>query len=319
MKILANDGISDLGKSLIEAAGHEISTAKVAQEELAKTLNEQGFDAVLVRSATTVRKEVVDACPGLKLIGRGGVGMDNIDVSYAREKGLTVINTPASSSQSVAELVMGQMLSISRFLNDSFKNIETGDFSTLKKNFAKGVELRGKTLGIIGFGRIGQSLAAYALGVGMKVIAIDRKARIQPITLKIAGQTIEVPVKVVANLGDVIGQLDYISIHVPKQPDGAAVIGAAEFKLMKKGVRLVNTARGGVIEETALLEALDNGTVAAAALDVYENEPTPLKALLAHPRIACTPHIGAATLEAQDRIGEELAELIIAFAKEQKA
>lgn len=319
MKILANDGISDLGKSLIEAAGHEISTAKVTQEELAKTLNEQGFDAVLVRSATTVRKEVIDACPGLKLIGRGGVGMDNIDVSYAREKGLTVINTPASSSQSVAELVMGQMLSISRFLNDSFKNIETGDFSTLKKNFAKGVELRGKTLGIIGFGRIGQSLAAYALGVGMKVIAIERKARIQPITLKIAGQTIEIPVKVVANLADVIAQLDYISIHVPKQPDGASVIGAAEFKLMKKGVRLVNTARGGVIEETALLEALDNGTVAAAALDVYENEPTPLKALLAHPRIACTPHIGAATLEAQDRIGEELAELIIAFAKEQKA
>lgn len=319
MKILANDGISDLGKSLIEAAGHEISTAKVTQEELAKTLNEQGFDAVLVRSATTVRKEVIDACPGLKLIGRGGVGMDNIDVSYAREKGLTVINTPASSSQSVAELVMGQMLSISRFLNDSFKNIETGDFSTLKKNFAKGVELRGKTLGIIGFGRIGQSLAAYALGVGMKVIAIERKARIQPITLKIAGQTIEVPVKVVANLADVIAQLDYISIHVPKQPDGASVIGAAEFKLMKKGVRLVNTARGGVIEETALLDALDNGTVAAAALDVYENEPTPLKALLAHPRIGCTPHIGAATLEAQDRIGEELAELIIAFAKEQKA
>lgn len=319
MKILANDGISDLGKSLIEAAGHEISTAKVAQEELAKTINEEGFDAVLVRSATTVRKEVIDACPGLKLIGRGGVGMDNIDVSYAREKGLTVINTPASSSQSVAELVMGQMLSISRFLNDSFKNIENGDFSTLKKNFAKGVELRGKTLGIIGFGRIGQSLAAYALGVGMKVVAIERKARIQPITLKIAGQSIEVPVKVVANLADVIGQLDYISIHVPKQPDGAAVIGAAEFKLMKKGVRLVNTARGGVIEETALLEALDNGTVASAALDVYENEPTPIKALLAHPRIACTPHIGAATLEAQDRIGEELAELIIAFAKEQKA
>jgi len=319
MKILANDGISDLGKSLIEAAGHEISTAKVAQEELAKTINEEGFDAVLVRSATTVRKEVIDACPGLKLIGRGGVGMDNIDVSYAREKGLTVINTPASSSQSVAELVMGQMLSISRFLNDSFKNIENGDFSALKKNFAKGVELRGKTLGIIGFGRIGQSLAAYALGVGMKVVAIERKARIQPVTLKIAGQSIEVPVKVVANLADVIGQLDYISIHVPKQPDGAAVIGAAEFKLMKKGVRLVNTARGGVIEETALLEALDNGTVAAAALDVYENEPTPIKALLAHPRIACTPHIGAATLEAQDRIGEELAELIIAFAKEQKA
>lgn len=317
MKILANDGISDLGKSLLEAAGHHVSTSKVAQEELANAINQEGFDAVLVRSATTVRQVVIDACPGLKLIGRGGVGMDNIDVAYAREKGLTVINTPASSSQSVAELVMGQLFSISRFLNDSFKNIETGDFSTLKKNYAKGVELRGKTLGIIGFGRIGQSLAAYALGVGMKVIAIERRARIQPIQLKIAGQTLEIPVKVVDSLAEVIGQLDYISIHVPKQPDGAAVIGPKEFALMKKGVRLVNTARGGVIEENALLAALEDGTVAAAALDVYENEPNPLQALIAHPKIACTPHIGAATLEAQDRIGEELAELIIAFAKEQ--
>lgn len=319
MKILANDGISDLGKALLEAAGHQVSTAKVAQEELANTINNEHFDAVLVRSATTVRQVVIDACPGLRLIGRGGVGMDNIDVAYARDKGLTVINTPASSSQSVAELVMGQLFSISRFLNDSFKNIETGDFSTLKKNYAKGVELRAKTLGIIGFGRIGQSLAAYALGVGMKVIAIERRARIQPIQLKIAGQMLEIPVKVVDNLADVAGQLDYLSIHVPKQANGAAVITAKEFALMKKGVRIVNTARGGVIEEQALLDALDNGTVAAAALDVYENEPSPMKALLSHPRIACTPHIGAATLEAQDRIGEELAELIIAFAKEQHA
>jgi D-3-phosphoglycerate dehydrogenase len=315
MKILANDGISDLGKRLLEEAGHIVSTDKVAQEELANAVNTQNFDAVLVRSATTVRKEVIDACPNLKLIGRGGVGMDNIDVAYAREKGLTVINTPASSSQSVAELVMGQLFSISRFLNNSFKDIETGDFSTLKKAYAKGVELRGKTIGIIGFGRIGQCLASYALGAGMKVIAIERKARIQPITLKIGGQTIEIPVKVVDSLQETLPQLDYISIHVPKQADGAAVIGEAEFAFMKKGVRLVNTARGGVIDEQALLNALENGTVAAAALDVYENEPNPLPALLAHPKIACTPHIGAATLEAQDRIGEELADLIIEFAK----
>jgi D-3-phosphoglycerate dehydrogenase len=317
MKILANDGISDLGKSLLEAAGHTVSTQKVAQETLADSINSMGFDAVLVRSATTVRKEVIDACPGLKLIGRGGVGMDNIDVAYARDKGLTVINTPASSSQSVAELVMGQLFSISRFLNDSFKNIQDQDFSTLKKNYAKGVELRGKTLGIIGFGRIGQNLAAYALGVGMKVIAIERRARVQPIQLRIGGQTFEIPVKVVDSLAEVIDQLDYISIHVPKQTNGQAVIGSKEFAQMKKGVRIVNTARGGVIEEQALLSALEDGTVAAAALDVYENEPNPLKALLSHPRIACTPHIGAATLEAQDRIGEELAELIITFAKEQ--
>jgi D-3-phosphoglycerate dehydrogenase len=316
MKILANDGISALGKSILEAAGHQVSTEKVDQTALASTINEQGFDAVLVRSATTVRKEVIDACPGLRLIGRGGVGMDNIDVAYARQKGLTVINTPASSSQSVAELVMGHLFSISRFLNDSFKNMSSGDFATLKKNYAKGVELRGKTLGIIGFGRIGQSLATYALGAGMKVIAIERSARIQPINLKIGGQTVEVPVKVVADLTEVIAQLDYISIHVPKQADGAAIIGPKEFQLMKKGVRLVNAARGGVIDEMALLEALQNETVSAAALDVFENEPTPLKALLDHPHIACTPHIGAATLEAQDRIGEELADLIIAFAKE---
>ncbi|MFM6947272.1 MAG: NAD(P)-dependent oxidoreductase [Flavobacteriales bacterium] len=317
MKILANDGISALGKSILEAAGHFVSTDKVEQTDLATAINEQGFDAVLVRSATTVRQEVIDACPGLKLIGRGGVGMDNIDVAYARDKGLTVINTPASSSQSVAELVMGQLFSISRFLNNSFKDIETSDFSALKKAYAKGVELRGKTLGIIGFGRIGQCLASYALGAGMKVIAIERRARIQPITLKIGGQTIEIPVKVVDSLPDALPQLDYISIHVPKQPNGEAVIGETEFKLMKKGVRLVNTARGGVIEEQALLNALEEGIVAAAALDVYENEPTPLPALLSHPKIACTPHIGAATLEAQDRIGEELAELIIAFANAQ--
>ncbi|MEN9699688.1 MAG: hypothetical protein RLZZ301_886 [Bacteroidota bacterium] len=316
MKILANDGISELGKRLLEEAGHYVSTEKVAQEALADTINAQQFDAVLVRSATTVRTAVIDACPGLRLIGRGGVGMDNIDVEYARSKGLRVINTPASSSQSVAELVMGQLFSISRFLNDSFKNMEHGDFSTLKKNYAKGVELRGKTIGIIGFGRIGQSLASYALGVGMKVIGIERKERIQPIQVKVGGQTVEVPVKVVANLSDVIGQLDYISLHVPKQANGAAVIGQSEFNQMKKGVRIANAARGGVIDESALLEALDNGTVAAIALDVFENEPTPRPELLAHPRIACTPHIGAATLEAQDRIGEELAELIIAFANE---
>jgi D-3-phosphoglycerate dehydrogenase len=317
MKILANDGISALGKTLLEAAGHIVVTDKVEQTNLATAINEQGFDAVLVRSATTVRQEVIDACPNLKLIGRGGVGMDNIDVAYAREKGLTVINTPASSSQSVAELVMGQLFSISRFLNNSFKDMETQDFSSLKKAYAKGVELRGKTLGIIGFGRIGQCLASYALGAGMKVIAIERRARIQPITLKIGGQTIEIPVKVVDSLPEALPQLDYISIHVPKQPNGGAVIGEQEFKLMKNGVRVVNTARGGVIDEQALLKALEEGKVAAAALDVYENEPTPLVALLSHPKIACTPHIGAATLEAQDRIGEELAELIIAFANAQ--
>jgi D-3-phosphoglycerate dehydrogenase / 2-oxoglutarate reductase len=312
MKILANDGISPLGQELLEAAGFTVITEKVAQSELATQVNEQEIDMILVRSATTVRKEVMDACPRIKLIGRGGVGMDNIDVSYAREKGITVINTPASSSQSVAELVMGQLFSLSRFLNDSFKNMENGDFSTLKKNYAKGVELRGKTLGIIGFGRIGQSLASYALGVGMKVVAIDQDVRTTQIVVPVGEHQVEIPVTTSTDLKAVLPQLDYISIHVPKQADGSAVITSQEFQLMKKGVRIANAARGGVINEDDLLVALESGQVAGIALDVFENEPNPRKDLLNHPKIACTPHIGAATVEAQDRIGEELAQLIIA-------
>ena len=313
MKILANDGISEEGKKALELAGYTVITDKVDQTELANKINEENYEIVLVRSATTVRKEVIDACPGLKLIGRGGVGMDNIDVAYAREKGLIVINTPASSSQSVAELVMGQMFSISRFLNDSYKNIEHGDFNTLKKNYAKGIELRGKTLGIIGFGRIGQSLASYALGIGMKVKAIELQPREVELTLaEIPGYgTPKVKIEVDNDWNKVIPFCDFISVHIPKQANGEAVIGTEEFKMMKKGVRLINAARGGVIDELALLSALENGTVSYTALDVFENEPNPNKSLLNHPKIAATPHIGAATLEAQDRIGLELANLII--------
>ena len=313
MKILANDGISSVGKEQLESAGFTVITDKVEQENLASSVNEQGIEMVLVRSATTVRKEVIDQCPNLKLIGRGGVGMDNIDVAYARGKGITVINTPASSSQSVAELVMGHLFSLSRFLHDSFKNMESGDFSTLKKNYAKGVELRGKTLGIIGFGRIGQSLASYALGAGMDVIAIDQYSTPVNISLPLGlNNKIDIEITPTTDLKSVLENLDYISIHVPKQADGSAVIRSSEFALMKKGVRIVNAARGGVIDEIDLIEALNNGTVSGIALDVYENEPNPKKELISHPKIACTPHIGAATNEAQDRIGEELAQLIIA-------
>lgn len=313
MKILANDGISAIGKQLLEEAGFTVVTDKVDQEDLINAINTENYEVVLVRSATTVRKEVIDACPNLKLIGRGGVGMDNIDVAYAREKGLTVINTPAASSQSVAELVMGHLFAISRFLHDSYKNMESGDFSVLKKNYSKGVELRGKTLGIIGFGRIGQSLASYALGCGMNVLVVDHHPETRHIKVEIGnGHEAVVAINPKANVQDIIADCDYISLHVPKQKDGSAVIGKAEFDSMKKGVRIVNAARGGVIDENALIEALDSGKVAACGLDVFENEPNPNSALLAHPKIACTPHIGAATVEAQDRIGSELAELIIA-------
>jgi D-3-phosphoglycerate dehydrogenase len=311
MKILANDGISSKGKELLIAAGFTVITDKVEQDQLAKTVNEQGIEMILVRSATTVRKEVIDACPDLKLIGRGGVGMDNIDVAYAREKGITVINTPASSSQSVAELVMGHLFSLSRFLHESFKNMESGDFSNLKKKYAKGVELRGKTIGIIGFGRIGQSLASYALGAGMDVIAVDQFTTPVKISVPIGmNNNIDVEITPTTDLQSVLGKLDYISLHVPKQADGSAVITANEFSKMKKGVLIVNASRGGVIDENDLLVALDEGIIGGIALDVYENEPNPRKDLLNHSKIACTPHIGAATLEAQDRIGEELAQLI---------
>jgi D-3-phosphoglycerate dehydrogenase len=312
MKILANDSISAVGKKQLEEAGYTVVTDKVNQEDLINAINAENYEILLVRSATTARKELIDACPNLKLIGRGGVGMDNIDVAHARENGRIVINTPASSSQSVAELVMGHLFAVSRFLNDSYKNIETGDFNQLKKNYGKGVELRGKTLGIIGFGRIGQSLASYALGVGMDVIANDQFEYTAEIPVKIGrSQEVIVPIKTSTDLAAFLPQCDYISVHVPKQVDGSAVLGKNEFALMKNNVRLVNAARGGVIDETALIEALDSGKIAGCALDVFENEPTPNKALLSHSKIACTPHIGAATGEAQDRIGSELAELII--------
>lgn len=310
MKILANDGISASGVHALEAAGFQVILDKVEQDNLIDFINKENVVGVLVRSATTVRQNVVDACPSLKLIGRGGVGMDNIDVAYAREKGLTVINTPGASSQSVAELVMGHLFAVSRFLYASYKNMETGEFAKLKKSYAKGVELRGKTIGIIGFGRIGQSLASYALGAGMKVVAIDQYTETATISMNIGGKNLDVQITPTNDLSSVIGDLDYISLHVPKQADGSAVIQMKEFEMMKKGVRIVNAARGGVINESDLKEAISKGIVAAAALDVFDNEPNPDKTLTANDHIACTPHIGAATVEAQDRIGTELADQI---------
>lgn len=316
MKILANDGISAAGRISLEAAGYTVITDKVDQSELADYINKENIEILLVRSATTARAELIDACPGLKLIGRGGVGMDNIDVAYAREKGIKVINTPGASSQSVAELVMGQLFAISRSLHDSFRNMpicENGQFSVLKKKYAKGVELRGKTLLIVGFGRIGQALAGYALGAGMRVVAVDHNNGPVEIHIPIAGvDNVRVSISPVKDLLTVIGEADFISVHVPKQADGSAVFGKAQFDAMKDGVRIVNAARGGVIDEPALVEALNSGKIAHVALDVYENEPTPWAELLKHEKIACTPHIGAATVEAQDRIGEELADQIVA-------
>jgi len=309
-KILANDGIDNQGKALLEKAGFTVVTDKVAQDQLASAINSQGYVALTVRSATTVRKEVIDACPGLKVIGRGGVGMDNIDVDYARSKGLQVINTPAASSNSVAELVFAHLFNAVRFLYDSNRQMPisgAGKFDELKKKYAKGVELRGKTMGVIGFGRIGQNVGKMALGLGMKVLSFDPFVKQAEIEVEIADKKIKVPVNTVS-MEEVLKQSDFITFHVP----GGKLVSETELALMKNGVILINTARGGVIDENELMKALDNGKVAHACLDVFENEPKPSQAILAHTKISLSPHIGAATNEAQERIGIELAEKMIA-------
>lgn len=310
MKILANDGIDAGGKKALEDLGFVVVTDKVAQENLAAAINDEGYVGLLVRSATTARKDLIDACPGLKFIGRGGVGIDNIDAEYARSKGVDVFNTPASSSQSVAELVMSLMFAAARGVYDAGTHMPSKgatEFEALKKKYAKGIELRGKTIGIVGFGRIGKSLASYALGCGMKVIACDNNPNNNSVELHIEGHgaiQLNVPVK---PLGELLGECDFISLHVPKQANGAAVLGAAELAQVKKGAILINTSRGGVIEEAALINALNEGQVAYACLDVFVGEPKPNEALLAHPKVLSTPHIGASTNEAQGRIGLEIA------------
>lgn len=316
MKVLANDGISKSGIKTLEKAGFEVITTKVAQEQVANYINTHDIKVVLVRSATKVKQDIIDACPGLKIIGRGGVGMDNIDVEYARSKGIHVINTPASSSESVAELVFAHLFTGVRFLHDSNRNMPLeGDtnFDGLKKAYANGLELRGKTLGIIGFGRIGQAVAKMALGLGMKVIAADKYVNEAVIRVDFYnGQFINVEI-ITEPLEDVIKHSDFITLHVPAQ-DGY-VLDKEEFEIMKNEVGIVNCSRGGVINEVALVEALDAEKVLFAGLDVFENEPTPEIQILMHPKISLTPHIGAATLEAQDRIGTELAEQIISLLK----
>ena len=314
MNVLANDGISQSGIDALQANGFNVITTNVAQEQLINFINENDIVVLLVRSATTARKDLIDACPGLKIIGRGGVGMDNIDVDYAREKGLHVINTPAASSASVAELVFAHLYGGVRFLHDSNRNMPLegeSNFKGLKKSYAKGTELSGKTLGVIGFGRIGQATARIGLGIGMKVIAADKfldKATINVPFFN--GQSVDIELQT-QSMESVLAEADFITLHVPAQKD--YVIGAAELAKMKEGAALVNAARGGVVDEVALLKALDSGQLSFAGLDTFEEEPKPAVQVLMHPKVSLTPHIGAATSQAQDRIGVELAEQISAI------
>jgi D-3-phosphoglycerate dehydrogenase len=274
MKVLANDGIATSGVVALEKAGFEVILNNVPQEELINYINKNKVDVLLVRSATKVREDLIDACPSLKIIGRGGVGMDNIDVEYARNKGLKVINTPAASSHSVAELVFAHLFGMVRFLHISNQNMPLeGDkkFKELKKSFAKGVELKGKTLGVLGFGRIGQATAKIGLGIGMKVIAFDPFIDSAHLELDFFdGQSVSFTIDTITK-EEVLKQADFITLHVPAQ--GEYVISTKEFDMMKDGVGIINAARGGVIDEIALVKAIESGKVSNAALDVFEKEP----------------------------------------------
>jgi len=311
VNILANDGISSSGVESLKNSGFNIITTNVAQEQLENYINKENISVLLVRSATTVKKELIDKCPGLKIIGRGGVGMDNIDVDYARSKNIHVINTPAASSASVAELVFAHLYGSVRFLHESNRAMPLeGDsnFKKLKKAYARGVELRGKTIGIIGFGRIGRETAKIALGIGMNVIAYDKFLESADVKLEFMNnKTVDFNIKI-SKFDDLLKTSDFISLHVPAQKN--YVIDKSQFNKMKNGVGIINAARGGVINEVELVLAIKSGKVSFAGLDTFENEPVPEIQLLMNPKLSLTPHIGAATNEAQDRIGLELAEQI---------
>jgi D-3-phosphoglycerate dehydrogenase len=317
-RILANDGIDSAGKKILSEAGIEVSIDKVPQDKLSDAL--KSFDGILVRSATTVRKEVIDIVPNLKLIGRAGVGMDNIDVKYAREKGIAVVNTPAASSQSVAELVFAHLFTCVRLLHDANRNMPASEtketFDALKKKYSAGIELSGKTIGIIGAGMIGKSVAKIAAGLGMNVlfhrlnnadVVVDFNFHPNVSSHKMTFTFKCVPFE------KLLAESDFITLHVPFPKGSSPIISKKEFGMMKKGVSIVNTARGGVISEMDLIEALNANTVAYAGLDVFEGEPLIKKELRAHPNVSLSPHIGGSTKEAQERIGIELAQKVVDF------
>lgn len=313
MKVLANDGISKAGRDIIEQAGIEFLDHKVAQEQLANFINEHQVDVLLVRSATKVRKELIDACSSLKIIGRGGVGMDNIDVEYAREKGIYVINTPTASSRSVAEMVFAHFFSLARYLHESNRMMPLeGDsqFNALKKSYANAIELQNKTLGVMGFGSIGKEVIKIGIGLGMKIKVFNRNPRTEKLNLEFfTGQSIDIEITSTNDMEEFLKDVEFLSINTPKT--NGYIIDNPEFELMKEEIFIVNTARGGVINEVALLDAIEKGIVKGAALDVFENEPTPELALLMNSQLSLSPHLAGSTIDAQEKIGCELAHQII--------
>ena len=311
MKVLANDGISESGINKLEEYGFSVDLTKVAQEQLVDYINTNSITSLLVRSATQVRKDIIDNCPSLKIIGRGGVGMDNIDVEYAKSKGLQVINTPSASSKSVAELVFSHLFTCVRYLHESNRSMPLdGDskFKDLKKSYAKGTELSGKTLGIIGFGRIGQEVAKIGIGIGMNVIFFDKLNKEVTLTLDFfdgQSNTFNLSSSSYENL---LKLSDFITVHIPASDK--YIIDSKEFSQMKNGVGVLNLSRGGILNEDELIKNIEAGKVSFAGIDTFENEPKPSIKILMNSNISLTPHIGAATNEAQDRIGIELADKI---------
>lgn len=318
MKVLANDGISKAGENTLKEAGIEILDNRVAQDHVINFINDNNVDVLLVRSATKVRQNLIDACPGLKIIGRGGIGMDNIDVEYAKSKGIKVINTPTASSKSVAELVFGHFLSLARFLHESNRLMplegET-HFNAMKKSFSNAYELSGKTLGVIGFGSIGQEVIKIGIALGMKVTVLTRSPKTEVLTLNFFdGQSVNFEITSTNDMEAFLKNADFISINTPKTNE--YIIDTPQFEKMKDGVYIVNTARGGVINEVTLIDFIESGKVAGAALDVFENEPSPELPLLMNPALSLSPHVGGNTVDAQEKIGIELAEQIIKLQKE---
>lgn len=317
MKVLANDGLSESGKQLLLDAGIEFVEQRVSQEHLSNFINENKIDVLLVRSATQVRKELIEACPTLKIIGRGGVGMDNIDVEFAKEKGISVINTPNASSRSVAEMVFAHFFSLARFLHESNRMMplegET-HFDFLKKSYSKAVELEGKNLGVIGFGGIGKEVIKMGIALGMKIKVLTRSPKTETLTLNFFdGQTINFEITSTNDWDEFLKETDFISINTPKTQE--YIIDVPQFEKMKEGVFIVNTARGGVINEIALIDYIESGKVAGAALDVFENEPKPELTILMNPSLSLSPHLAGNTLDAQEKIGIELATQIINIRK----
>ncbi|QBJ85045.1 3-phosphoglycerate dehydrogenase [Chryseobacterium gleum] len=318
MKVLANDGISKAGENALKQAGIEILDNRVAQDHVINFINDNNVTVLLVRSATKVRQDLIDACPGLKIIGRGGIGMDNIDVEYARSKGIKVINTPTASSKSVAELVFGHFISLARFLHESNRLMPLeGEmhFNAMKKSFSNAHELSGKTLGVIGFGSIGQEVVKIGIALGMKITVLTRSPKTEVLTLNFFdGQSVNFEITSTNDMEAFLKDADFISINTPKTNE--YILDTPQFEKMKDGVYIVNTARGGVINEVALIDFIESGKVAGAALDVFENEPNPELPLLMNPALSLSPHIGGNTVDAQEKIGIELAEQIIKLQKE---